>query len=183
MSDVAGSTPPPHPPLVSGLHWYIPLADPDWKLDTLCDLAKIITVTQTVAFVRNGDRCAILAAQMHNRQFTASGLHMKMGLGIFSQTLEDFDMGKVRLLIADAAILSEDGVRDSLLQVDLIINVDFPMNPADYVQRSSKSGRRPRTINFVVEGQEGDAAMAGREMGVLREIEGLCGVTMEDWGL
>ncbi|KAJ3010648.1 hypothetical protein HKX48_007299, partial [Thoreauomyces humboldtii] len=189
MSDIAALTPPPHSPLVSGIHWYIPLADPDWKLDTLCDLAKVITVTQTVAFVRNRHRCAILAAQMHNRQFTASGLvsntksfvghrrgilsielitalpqHMEMDPGIFSHTLEDFHMGKVRLLIADAAILFDDGVRDSLLKVDLIINVDFPMNPADYVQRSSKSGREPKTINFVVEGQKGGAAMAEREM-------------------
>ncbi len=76
MSDIAALMPPPHPPLVSGLHWYLPLAGPDWKLDTLCDLFKVITLTQTVAFVRNRDGCAILVAQMHNRQFVVSGLVM-----------------------------------------------------------------------------------------------------------
>ncbi len=108
---------------------------------------------------------------------------MEMDPGVFLHTLEDFHMGKVRLLIADAAVLSKDSVRDSLLKADLIINVDFPMNPADYAQRSSKSKRGPRTINFVVEGQEGGAVMAGNEMGLLREIEGLFVVTMEVWGL
>ncbi len=46
----------------------------EWKLDTLCDLYKTLTITQAVIFINTRRKVDWLTEKMHARDFTVSAL-------------------------------------------------------------------------------------------------------------
>jgi len=149
--------------------FYIAVEKEEYKLETLCDLYKTLTITQCVIFANSKKRVDYLAAEMNKRDFTVSSIHGDMSPLEREEVLKNFRLGKSRVLIATDVLSRGIDVH----QVSLVINFDMPRKRETYIHRigrSARYGRKGVAINFVTE----------RDIQTLRELEKFYNTQIEE---
>lgn len=140
--------------------FYINVQKEEWKLDTLCDLYKTLTITQCVIFCNSRKRVDDLANAMNDRKFTVSSMHGEMPPELRETIMRQFRTGATRVLITTDLLARGIDVH----HVSLVINYDLPRHKENYLHRIGRSGRYGRkgvAINFVTQ----------QDITTLREIE------------
>ena len=131
------------------------------KADTLCDLFRTMSVTQTIVFCNTRARVSQLAEHMRARSFTVGVIHAELGAEERAAAMDAFVGGSTRVLIA-SGVLSR-GV--DVQSLSLVVNFDVCRDRSEYMHRVGRVGRYGRkgvAINLVSE----------REAGLMRDIEG-----------
>jgi superfamily II DNA/RNA helicase len=119
-----------------------------YKLDTLIDLYKYISIGQAIVYCNKKNKADELKFQLADKSFAVSVLHGDMIQKEREEIMNEFRLGKTRILIT-TDILSR-GI--DIQQVSLVINYDMPRYPQTYIHRIGRSGRFGRkgaAINFV----------------------------------
>jgi translation initiation factor 4A len=130
--------------------FYIEIEQEDWKIDTLCDLYKTMTISQCVIFCNTRRKVDMLVEEMNRRDFAVSGMHGDMDQQQRDNIMKEFRSGSSRVLITTDLLARGIDVQ----QVSLVINYDVPNSRENYLHRIGRSGRFGRkgvAINFVTE--------------------------------
>ncbi|KAG6928894.1 eukaryotic translation initiation factor 4A1, partial [Chelydra serpentina] len=130
--------------------FYINVEREEWKLDTLCDLYKTLTITQAVIFINTCRKVDWLTEKMHARDFTVSAMHGDMDQKERDVIMREFRSGSSRVLITTDLLARGIDVQ----QVSLVINYDLPTNRENYIHKIGRGGRFGRkgvAINMVTE--------------------------------
>jgi translation initiation factor 4A len=130
--------------------FYIEIEQEDWKIDTLCDLYKTMTISQCVIFCNTRRKVDMLVDEMNRRDFAVSGMHGDMDQQQRDNIMKEFRSGSSRVLITTDLLARGIDVQ----QVSLVINYDVPNSRENYLHRIGRSGRFGRkgvAINFVTD--------------------------------
>lgn len=130
--------------------FYIALEREEWKLDTLCDLYKTISIAQCVIFCNTRRKVEWVTDKMTQREFPVSATHGDLTPDERNKILSSFRNGETRVLITTDLLARGIDVQ----QVSLVINYDLPTNPENYVHRigrSARFGRKGVAVNFVTD--------------------------------
>ena len=133
---------------LDGIVQYYIYIDEMYKLDTLIDLYKYISIGQAIVYCNKKNKADELKFQLIDKNFAVSVLHGDMIQKEREDIMNEFRLGKTRILIT-TDILSR-GI--DIQQVSLVINYDMPRYPQTYIHRIGRSGRFGRkgsAINFV----------------------------------
>jgi len=134
--------------------------DPDHKQNELLRVLRAETGSVLI-FVRSKDGASRLWRWIHSRGFHESAaLHSDMPQKFREQALEDFKLGKHRILVATDVAARGLHVDD----VSLVINFDVPLEPDSYTHRVGRTGRA---------GKSGKAVTfaTSRDLDLVRDIE------------
>lgn len=140
--------------------YYIYLDKDEFKLDTLIDLYERLSVSQSVVFVNTRRRVEMLAKELDRRDFTVSCIHSEMSTSERGMVMDDFRIGRSRILIATDLVARGIDVGG----VGFVVNYDITRNFENYIHRIGRSGRFGRkglAINFVTR----------NEVGLLKELQ------------
>merc|ERR1712151_1172849 len=140
--------------------FYVAIEKEDWKLDTLCDLFEVLTISQSIIYCNSRRKVDYLEKQMTQRDFTVSVIHADLEQEERSLVMRQFQSGSSRVLISTDLLARGIDVQ----QVSLVINYDLPQNIEYYLHRIGRSGRFGRkgaAINFVT----------SRDVKALKDIE------------
>lgn len=128
----------------------IELYQEKYKYETLQDIYKEIIIGQCIIFVNSKERVEKLTKNLINDNYTVGKIHSDIDIKQRTDTLKDFRIGKIRILIS-TDILSR-GI--DVQQIGIVINYDLPNNDTTYIHRIGRSGRYGKigiTINFVTD--------------------------------
>lgn len=117
--------------------YYIAVDQEKWKFDTLCDIYDSMSVTQAVIFCNNKKKVDWLAQKMKTANFPIASIHGDMIQKDRDAIMEEFRVGKCRVLIATDLL----GRGLDVQQVSLVINYDIPTSKEFYIHRIGRSGR------------------------------------------
>ena len=120
------------------------------KFDMLKKLFEQLTISQSIIYTNNVKRVIDLYDAMIREGFPVCCMHSSMEKDKRNQTLDDFRMGKYRVLISSN--VTARGI--DIQQVGTVINFDIPRCVHTYLHRIGRSGRWGRkgfAINFVTE--------------------------------
>lgn len=149
--------------------FYIALEDNNWKLDTLIDLYGTLSIGQSIIYVSSQRRAEGLAHALSVRDFAVSTIHGGMEPVERTRTMQDFRLGKTRVLVATDLLSRGIDVQG----VSVVMNVDMPFSKEQYLHRIGRSGRFGRkgvAINLV----------SPRDVPTLREIEHFYATTIKE---
>merc|ERR1719159_1292270 len=128
--------------------FYVAIDKEEWKLETLCDLFEVLTISQSIIYCNSRRKADDLEKQMTRRDFTVSVMHAELDQEERSLVMRQFQSGSSRVLISTDLLARGIDVQ----QVSLVINYDLPQNVENYLHRIGRSGRFGRkgvAINFV----------------------------------
>ena len=149
--------------------YYIYLGNQDkYKYDTLCDLYNRISIGQAMIYCNKKYIVDEVSERLKEDNFSVSQIHGEMRQKARQSVMNDFRVGKTRILIA-TDILSR-GI--DVQQVSLVINYEVPKDTDTYLHRIGRSGRYGRkgvAINFVTD----------RDTTKLRNIESAFNIKIE----
>jgi len=140
--------------------FYIDVEREDWKIDVLSDLYSTLSISQCVIFCNTRRKVEMITDMMQRRKHTVSCTHGDLEPAVRNAILNDFKLGKTRILITTDLLARGIDVQ----QVSLVINYDLPPNPENYLHRigrSARFGRKGVAVNFVTRD----------DMGKLRDLE------------
>merc|ERR1712048_606701 len=140
--------------------YFVAVEKEDWKLETLCDLFEVLTISQSIIYCNSRRKVDELEKQMTQRDFTVSVIHADLSQEERSLVMRQFQSGSSRVLISTDLFARGIDVQ----QVSLVINYDLPQNVDNYLHRIGRSGRFGRkgvAINFAT----------SRDVRTLKEIE------------
>merc|ERR1712190_218243 len=140
--------------------FYVAIEKEDWKLDTLCDLFEVLTISQSIIYCNSRRKVDYLEKQMAQRDFTVAVIHADLGQEERSLVMRQFQSGSSRVLISTDLLARGIDVQ----QVSLVVNYDLPQNVENYLHRIGRSGRFGRkgvAINFTT----------SRDVYTLKDIE------------
>jgi translation initiation factor 4A len=149
--------------------FYVAVEREDWKLETLCDLYKTLTIAQCVIFCNSKQKVEWLAKEMNQRNFTVSSMHGDMKPEDRELIMKEFRSGSSRVLITTDLLARGIDVH----HVSLVINYDLPRHKENYLHRIGRSGRYGRkgvAINFV----------SRDDVRIMREIEKFYSTQIEE---
>ncbi|BDR36042.1 DEAD/DEAH box helicase [Photobacterium damselae subsp. damselae] len=107
------------------------------KTAVLAHLIKQNQWRQALVFVAAKNSCKHLAEKLHKRGIEAEVFHGDKAQSSRTRIIEDFKSGKIEVLIAtDIAARGLD-----IEKLPVVINVDLPRSPSDYMHRIGRSGR------------------------------------------
>jgi len=132
--------------------FYINVEREDWKIDVLSDLYSTLSITQCVIFCNTRRKVEYVTDQMVRRKHVVSCTHGDLDPAERNAILNDFKMGKTRILITTDLLARGIDVQ----QVSLVINYDLPTNAENYLHRigrSARFGRKGVAVNFVTSEQ------------------------------
>ena len=109
----------------------------DWKLAVLLDLYQQVTVNQALIYVNKRQKAEWLAKQLATHGFALEYIHGDMDVVDRKKRMDDFRVGRVRVLISTDLLARGIDVR----QVSLVINYELPPQRENYVHRIGRSGR------------------------------------------
>jgi ATP-dependent RNA helicase DDX19/DBP5 len=151
------------------------------KVDVLCAIYGLLTIGQSMIFVRvsyliQERRTAESLAQIMQEQgHEVTCLHGKFEGGTRDAAIDDFRLGKTKVLISTNVIAR--GI--DILQVNLVINYDIPLihqtgepDVETYIHRIGRTGRFGRqgvSINFVHD-EQSYSEMKAIEKAIGKEI-------------
>jgi len=128
--------------------FYINVEREDWKIDVLSDLYSTLSITQCVIFCNTRRKVEYVTDQMQRRKHVVSCTHGDLDPAERNAILNDFKLGKTRILITTDLLARGIDVQ----QVSLVINYDLPTNSENYLHRigrSARFGRKGVAVNFV----------------------------------
>ena len=128
--------------------FFVHVGKEEWKLDTLNDIWKTITISQAVIFCNTRRKVDWLTQQLRERGHQVSCTHGEMTQDERNLIMKEFRAGSTRVLITTDLLARGIDVQ----QVSLVINYDLPSNRENYLHRIGRSGRFGRkgvAINFV----------------------------------
>ena len=134
--------------------------DKDNKRKLLRTLLQDSTIGRALVFSRTKHGADRICKQIANRNVTAGAIHGDKSQNARTRALEDFRVGKLRVLVATdiaARGIDVDGITH-------VINFDLPNEPESYVHRigrTARAGRDGTAISFC----------SGDEVDYLRDIE------------
>merc|ERR1711879_997028 len=140
--------------------FYVAVEKEDWKLETLCDLYEILTVSQSIIYCNSRRKVDFLEHEMSKRDFTVSVIHADLDQETRNLVMRHFRSGSSRVLISTDLLARGIDVQ----QVSLVVNYDVPQNTENYLHRIGRSGRFGRkgvAITFVTH----------RDVHAMRDIE------------
>jgi len=132
--------------------FYIDVDREEWKIDVLSDLYSTLSITQCVIFCNTRRRVENVTDMMTKRGHVVSCTHGDLDPAERNAILNDFKLGKTRILITTDLLARGIDVQ----QVSLVINYDMPTNPENYLHRigrSARFGRKGVAVNFVTRDQ------------------------------
>uniref|UniRef100_A0A2K5LYA2 RNA helicase n=1 Tax=Cercocebus atys TaxID=9531 RepID=A0A2K5LYA2_CERAT len=91
--------------------FYINVEREEWKLDTLCDLYKTLTIMQAVIFLNTRHKVDWLAEKMHARDFTVSALHGDVDQKERDVIMRKFQSGSSHVLITTDLLVHGNDVQ------------------------------------------------------------------------
>jgi ATP-dependent RNA helicase DDX19/DBP5 len=134
--------------------FYMDCNDEAHKYDVLVALYSLLTIGQSIIFVRTRATADEIARRMTAEGHTVISLHGKQEPAERDFVIDSFRSGKSKVLITTNVLAR--GI--DILQVNLVINYDMPLDgngrpdPETYLHRIGRTGRFGRTgvsINFV----------------------------------
>ncbi|EFC43668.1 predicted protein [Naegleria gruberi] len=149
--------------------FYISVDREDYKFETLCDLYKVLTISQCVIFCNSRKKVEQLAEQLNKKDFTVSCMHGEMDPKDRELIMHEFRTSASRVLITTDLLARGIDVH----HVSLVINFDLPRHKENYLHRIGRSGRYGRkgvAINFVTKD----------DVRSLREIEKFYSTSIEE---
>jgi len=132
--------------------FYIDVEREDWKIDVLSDLYSTLSITQSVIFCNTRRKVEYVTDQMRRRKHVVSCTHGDLDPSERNAILNDFKLGKSRILITTDLLARGIDVQ----QVSLVINYDLPPSAENYLHRigrSARFGRKGVAVNFVTSDQ------------------------------
>ncbi|OMJ28835.1 ATP-dependent RNA helicase DBP5 [Smittium culicis] len=138
--------------------FFMDCKDDSHKLEVLAALYSLLTIGQSIIFVRRRDVADRIAAKMSADGHKVVSLHGKLASADRDIIMDDFRSGKTKVLITTNVIARGIDIQ----QVNMVINYDIPLDadfrpdPETYLHRIGRTGRFGRTgvsINFVQDEQ------------------------------
>jgi len=173
LSDPVEHSADPSTATVGTMEHHVVVVHPRDKDAVTTDIA--LRRGRTVAFVRTQLGADRLAGQLQAGGVRTAALHGGMKQGMRSRTLEEFRRGAIDVLVATDVAARGIHVDD----VDLVLHVDLPNGPKEYLHRSgrtARAGASGRVISLATLRQERTAhaitAKAGVRPAVLRARPG-----------
>ncbi|NUQ35707.1 MAG: DEAD/DEAH box helicase [Planctomycetaceae bacterium] len=123
--------------------------------------------TRTLVFVRTRERAAAVAKFLTDADLPATAIHGEMRQRDRTAAIEGFKSGKIATLVAtDVAARGLD-----IPDVHLVVNLDMPPDPVDYVHRAGRTARI---------GKDGEviSLVADHEVPMVKAVESLTGRTI-----
>ncbi|KAF9361283.1 RNA helicase required for poly(A+) mRNA export [Mortierella sp. AD094] len=137
------------------------------KYDILVGLYSLLTVSQSIIFVKRRDTADEIAQRMSEKHHAVVSLHGKLEAAQRDEVIDSFRAGKSKVLITTNVIAR--GI--DIANVNMVVNYDMPTDqygrpdPETYLHRIGRTGRFGRTgvsVNFIHD---------DKSMGVMRDIE------------
>lgn len=128
--------------------YYVAMEKEEYKIDTLCDIYKVIKVTQCIIYTNSKKKTELISRLLNNEGFPVNYIHGGLDQNERKKIMEEFRSGQIKILIT-TDILSR-GI--DIQQVSLVINFDLPKEKETYIHRIGRSGRFGRkgtVINFI----------------------------------
>ena len=128
--------------------FYVGVEHEDWKLDTICDLYKTISITSCVIFCNTKKKVDWLSNELTKRDYAVEAIHGALTPLDRTEILKKFRKGDCRVLVTTDLLARGIDVQ----HVSIVINYDLPTNLENYLHRIGRSGRYGRkglAINFV----------------------------------
>ncbi|KAJ1863784.1 RNA helicase required for poly(A+) mRNA export [Coemansia sp. RSA 2703] len=162
--------------------FYMNCRDRDHKFEVLSMLYSLMTVGQSIIFVRTRKTAEDIASRMTAEGHAIVYLHGTQELTERDKVMDRFRHGDIKVLITTNVIARGIDIQ----QVNLVINYDIPVDgdnrpdPETYLHRIGRTGRFGRTgasVNFVHDEESLD------QMEAIQESLG-CNITMvptDDW--
>ncbi|KAJ2114200.1 RNA helicase required for poly(A+) mRNA export [Coemansia sp. RSA 922] len=141
--------------------FYMDCKNSNHKLEVLSELYSLMTVGQSIIFVRRRDTAEQISRQMTKEGHAIVFLHGQMDGSERDRVMDDFRKGDIKVLITTNVIARGIDIQ----QVNLVINYDIPLDgnnrpdPETYLHRIGRTGRFGRTgasVNFVHDDQSYD---------------------------
>lgn len=120
----------------------------DFKYDTICDLYKSFSISQSIIYCNSRRIVEELAHRLIENNFAISHIHGDMTQEERNNIMQEFRSGQSRVLISTDLLARGIDIQ----QVSVVINFDVPNNIESYLHRIGRSGRFGRkgtAINFV----------------------------------
>jgi translation initiation factor 4A len=133
--------------------FYVHVGEPRHKFATLCDLYESMTITQAIIFCNSRRTVDWLSDKLREEHFTVSSIHGEMDHTERTLVMQEFRVGRSRVLVATDIL----GRGIDVHSVSLVVNYDLPVVREQYVHRIGRSGRFGRkgvAINFVCDGDD-----------------------------
>lgn len=130
------------------LQYYVDVGEERYKLDTLVDLFKSVSVSQCIIFCNSRRKADTLTRLMTDQQFPVGCIHSELSTEERMEIMDAFGNGNTRVLIATDLIARGIDVQG----VGFVVNFDMTSNFENYIHRIGRSGRFGRkgvAINFV----------------------------------
>ncbi|KAJ1988090.1 RNA helicase required for poly(A+) mRNA export [Dimargaris cristalligena] len=134
--------------------FYMDCRGEDHKLEILRVLYALLSVSQSIIFVRRRDTADRITRLMNESGHAVVTLHGKLQSSERDSVMHDFRSGKTKVLVTTNVLAR--GI--DISQVNMVINYDIPVDsngnpdPETYLHRIGRTGRFGRTgvaINFV----------------------------------
>ncbi|KAH6562517.1 hypothetical protein BASA50_003047 [Batrachochytrium salamandrivorans] len=134
--------------------FYMDCKNSPHKAEVLCAIYGLLTIGQSIIFVRRRDDADMLRDKMIQQGHAVSALHGKHEAVDRDKAMDDFREGRSKVLITTNVLAR--GI--DILQVNLVVNYDVPLDlnnrpdPETYLHRIGRTGRFGRqgvSINFV----------------------------------
>jgi ATP-dependent RNA helicase RhlE len=120
---------------------YVYYVDSNRKRELLAHLVKKYDWIQVLVFCKTKHGANRLATQLQRDQINADAIHGNKSQNARIRALEDFKIGKVKVLVAtDIAARGLD-----IEELPHVVNFDMPHVPEDYVHRIGRTGRAGST--------------------------------------
>ena len=129
--------------------FFITLETEKDKYETLCDIYKTLTISQSMIYCSTKKKVEWLAEQLESNGFPVSKIHGDMIQTDRDEIMKKFRNGSTRVLITTDLLARGIDVQ----QVSLVINYDLPKEKESYIHRIGRSGRYGRkgvAINFIM---------------------------------
>ncbi|KAI8895644.1 P-loop containing nucleoside triphosphate hydrolase protein [Globomyces pollinis-pini] len=123
--------------------FYMDCKNAEDKITTLCALYGILTIGQSIIFVRTRKTADEVAKAMTEEGHAVTHLHGQFEAQDRDKAIDDFREGRSKVLITTNVIAR--GI--DILQVNLVVNYDIPVDrdmqpdPETYIHRIGRTGR------------------------------------------
>jgi superfamily II DNA/RNA helicase len=117
--------------------FYLDVELEEYKFDVLLDLYNLISTSQVIIFCNTIRKVNWLTENLKKNNFSITSIHGKMTQEERNEIVNDFRIGKTRLLLT-TDLLSR-GI--DIPQVNLVVNYDLPQNKETYIHRIGRCGR------------------------------------------
>ena len=129
--------------------FYITIENEREKYETLCDIYKSLTISQSMIYCSTKRKVEWLTEQFEESEFPVSKIHGDMSQDTRDEIMQSFRKGETRVLITTDLLARGIDVQS----VSLVINYDLPDDKECYIHRIGRTGRYGRkgcAINFVM---------------------------------